>query len=191
MLVHLKDEIIIIWILENLQHEKQVILLQLLRNYENICEFFKELIRNCYNTSFNGNLKITNLIQPELQSNESNNNIQIVGTSLNIYCKLFEYLIPIMEECFHKRYLNRVRAIVSLLQVITASKRIEIDSNFMHIVAKKLLYFIMTLKSFTQAGSHLNKNCLLIILNLIDDIDEVSKKFLYYIKKFKLISFIL
>lgn len=102
-------------------------------------------------------------------------NSEKITIQQNLFNKIFEYLIPILDESFNKRLLSRYRLLLSLLKHLSSTNYLDIDSGYKKLITEKLLNFIMTLKSFTQTGSNYIKNSLLIIGNLMIDVDEVCK----------------
>ncbi|XP_055385782.1 protein rotatin homolog [Condylostylus longicornis] len=169
-LIKLENESIILWILKEFS-EQNCVILQVLKDYnvprtlyDSVCELIETIINFCSTKANNNKIQEYALYTTETSSKKYYS---------NIYNKLFEIVIPIAEECFHKRYLDQVRSLLNLLQIITKTENIDIDYGFATIVIKKMLYFVMALKLFTQCGSHLNKNCLLIVGNLMNCCDEI------------------
>ncbi len=108
----------------------------------------------------------------------------------NILNKMFSLVMPLLDSTFEKgdlgkftdamvsQYLiptlslDKFRSLLSLLQLITASLVITIDEEFIGHIANKLLHFISSIKSLAQTGSNLNKNCLLVVSNLMHNSDN-------------------
>lgn len=72
----------------------------------------------------------------------------------------------------HFTFTDKFRSLLSLLQIITSSLVINIDEEFIGHIANKLLHFISSIKSLAQTGSNLNKNCLLVVSNLLHTSDH-------------------
>lgn len=116
-----------------------------------------------------------------------------VGNELertNILNKMFSVIIPLLDSTFEKgdlgksclfRTLNshsalhsteKFRSLLSLLQIITSSLIVTIDEEFVGYISNKLLHFMSSIKSLAQSGSNLNKNCLLVVSNLMHTSDN-------------------
>ncbi|XP_037032137.1 uncharacterized protein LOC119071380 isoform X2 [Bradysia coprophila] len=85
----------------------------------------------------------------------------------NILNKMFSLVMPLLDSTFEKGDLDKFRSLLSLLQIVTSSLVITIDEEFIGHIANKLLHFISSIKSLAQTGSNLNKNCLLVVSNLM------------------------
>lgn len=68
-------------------------------------------------------------------------------------------------------FVEKFRSLLSMLQIITSSLVIAVDEEFIGHIANKLLHFISSIKSLAQTGSNLNKNCLLVLSNLMQSCD--------------------
>lgn len=116
----------------------------------------------------------------------------------NIYEKLFEIVVRLLEDKAKGRELgtyvgyilleivvnsddfaDKLRALLSLLRIIASSQRISVDEESASYMTNKLLKLIATIKSLAQAGSNLNKNCLMTIGSLVNGVREVILMLFY------------
>lgn len=78
-------------------------------------------------------------------------------------------------EIFFSYFVSaKLRAVVSLLRLITSSVHIVVDDYTVSHLVNKLLKFIRTFTPYAQTGSQFNKNCLLTIGNLMIKIEQLK-----------------
>lgn len=126
----------------------------------------------------------------------------------NLYERIFDLIVNLLDDAFKDRklgeskvcfneyiefvtinfiylsiILDKLRSLLSLLRLVTSSVQINTDDYSVSLIANKLLKFIISIKSFAQAGSNFNKNCLLTIGNLMIKIDElkIEKKYIKFL----------
>lgn len=82
---------------------------------------------------------------------------------------IFDCIVRQLDDRYEKRQLDQLRALVSLLRIVSSAGRSYVDSDEESVgyVANKLLHFIAAIRSLAQAGSTFNKNCLFTIGNLM------------------------
>lgn len=125
----------------------------------------------------------------KVQSNETiNQNIQPVQLPLgesgksktsnfnsqNLYEKIFDLITNELDDVFKERDLERLRAFISILALVASSMQINKDDYTVSCLANKLLRFITAMKALAQTGAHFNKNCLLLIGNLMLSTNDVN-----------------
>lgn len=73
--------------------------------------------------------------------------------------------------------------LVSLVRLISSFDQLNVDDFVISTTIERMLRFILSIKSFVQAGSNFNKNCLLIAGNLMIKTDEikVSSKYVKFL----------
>lgn len=152
--------------------------------------------KNCsYLTILNGNIETTPklfssncrflgvILQSSMQS--TNSKVQdLLRTPMESHRSLMAYYFDVMVEQLYdhysKRELDKLRALLALMRIVTIPNyRIFLaydDDEFVGYVANKLLHLIAVIKSLAQAGSNLNKDCLLTVANLLaaNGVEEVQ-----------------
>lgn len=136
--------------------------------YKATCKFLQLIVKQCiYHTD-------QNQLKSHLKSNKNEDDS-------NFYNQIFERILKISEEAFRLHDIDRFRLLLSLAQYISLSNSIDLDEGFSINIAKQMLDFIMKLKSFTQTGSHINKNALLIARNVLENISEVWQPYISFV----------
>ncbi|XP_055923386.1 protein rotatin homolog [Eupeodes corollae] len=147
-LVQVNNETIITWLLSILGEEQTPLL---------------RLLSNETETSLSLHRKICGLLSEVFQrappTDQSQSRLEL---------EVFDTLMSITEEHFKNRDLDRTRCVLGVLQVISGRRSLQklLSRKQVHSTCKKLFFFTIALKSFTQTGSDLQKNALLIISSL-------------------------
>ncbi|XP_055849600.1 protein rotatin homolog [Episyrphus balteatus] len=146
-LVQVNNETIINWLLSILGEEQAPLL---------------RLLSNEVETPLSLHRKICGLLSEVFQRAPSS----IRPQSLEL--DVFNTLMSMTEEHFKKRDLDRTRCVLGVLQVLSGRRSLQklLSRKQVYSTVKKLFFFTIALKSFTQTGSDLQKNALLIISSL-------------------------
>lgn len=88
----------------------------------------------------------------------------------NLILRVFEIISDELVKCDK----DRVPSLLSLLKIITQHAKLETDETLLNKVISQLFYCLKVMKSLTQSGSFIAKNCLFSIGNIMKYLREPS-----------------